>query len=178
MVICLMTDISTRIFAEWTANNWIILAPFCMIELYTFSLLYHKLIDRKKWVIIANSLGLFYILSESIYLHRVSMLDYQSYSRTVSTFLIIGMVFMYLFEQLQKSKRISFRKLYFHGLVAAYFVLELIFILPLNFLINGSESMVLMLWFIRIFLLLSFYIALSQWIWRNGKCQQQLHSGY
>lgn len=172
-----MADIASRYFAIMAFNNWIILIPFTMMEFAFFCKLYHQTIEKKKYVLVLAGIGMFYTCVELLLNNANNMQDYQSYAKSLTSVFIVIMGLLYIFEQLKKEKKILNRNMYFHGLVLSYFTLEFLFILPINFLINGNESFVYLMWFIRISSLILFYAGLMYFLWKNGKTQKQLHFG-
>jgi hypothetical protein len=58
-----------------------------------------------------------------------------------------------------------------------YFSLNLIFFLPVNFLINVASSVKFYFWSANLLLTISFYTFLCKEIWKNGSTRKRLRSG-
>jgi hypothetical protein len=142
-----------------------------LIEIFTFSLYYFNTIKVKSFVLILTSIGIAYPLIEIVLINTNNVVSFQSYSKVLVAFLIIIITFYYLMYQIKREQKVTNQNLSF--IIIAYFSLELIFLLPLNFLINYDSPFVLYIWFFRLSVNIFFYSYLIRFIWRNGKVQKQ-----
>ncbi len=178
LTLCFVTDILGRVLGTLYDNNLILIIVFSFFELLFFSIFYQVCLYKRKILpyIVASTVSTLYILWEIISLWNTPPNEFQTYSRTLSSFLIIIMAINYLFEKIEnKHKSNNIVKL--NSVIIIFFSLHLIFYLPINFLINVPSSIKYYFWCANFFLIIAFYIYLGREIWRNGLTQKQLHSG-
>ena len=120
-------------------------------------------------------IGISYPLVEICLIDSQNLQSFQSYAKVLIAFLIVIMSFYYIIYQIKREYQIENRNLVF--VIIAYFSLELIFLLPLNFLINYNSPIVFYIWYVRFSVNLLFYIYLIRFIWKNGKMQKQSQLG-
>lgn len=178
LVICLLTDISSRILGEITKNNLIIIVFFSLSELIFFTIFYQVcFFKRKVWpVIIAGSLIALYIIWEIFSLWNVPPTEFQTYSKTLSSFLIIFMSINYLLEKIERKEKNN-NDIRINSAIIIFFSLHLIFFLPINYLINVPSFIKFYFWNANFVFTVIFYIFLIREIWKNGSTQKQLRSG-
>jgi len=165
----------SRVIGQTTYNNLITFNVLSLIEILTFSIYYFNNIKTKRFVSILASIGIGYPLIEIALINTDNVVSFQSYSKVLVAFLIIIMSFYYILYQIKREQKIANQNLAF--VIIAYFSLELIFLLPLNFLINYNSPFVLYIWFFRLSVNIFFYSYLIRFIWRNGKVQKQSYFG-
>ncbi len=175
--VCLLMDLSSRALHGLFENNLILFSISGLIDLLIFSKLYHQFSKRKYLIGLMALLGSMYILIEFIYLDVNQRTSFQPYAKVVASFFIVSMALNYFFEQINKEQKIARLDLYLNSFVLCFFALELILLLPTNFLINGDHNIIFAFWFLRILFLLLFYSGLTFLIWKNGKNQKQLRYG-
>jgi hypothetical protein len=175
MMASLTIDRIAIILENTTKNNLILFSLLSIVEIITFSLVYYSFIQAKKFVLVLAILGVTYILIEIALINPKHLASFQSYSKIVSSFLIVLMGLKYIVDQIKKEIAVSNQNLHF--IIISYFSLELILLLPLNFLINETSNVVFYIWYLRLSVNLLFYIYLIRFIWKNGITQKQLHSG-
>ena len=179
LIICFVTDVSSRIAGEFLKNNLIFIVLFSLCEVLFFTVFYQVCFFKRKVTlyIVTGTAAAIYILWEIISLWGAHPSEFQTYSRVLSSFLIIFMAISSLFEKIeQKQKNNKAIRLNFIFLI--YFSLHLIFFLPINFLINVASSVKYYFWCANLLLTISFYIIISLEIWKNGSMQKLLQSGY
>ena len=175
LTLSLALDIAARVIGQTTYNNLITFNVLSLIEVLTFSLYYLNNIKAKPFVLALASIGIGYPLIEIALINTANVASFQSYSKVLVAFLIIIMSFYYIMYQIKREQKIANQNLAF--VTIAYFSLELIFLLPLNFLVNYDSPFVLYIWFFRLSVNVFFYTYLIRFIWRNGKVQKQSYSG-
>jgi hypothetical protein len=175
MMASLIIDRIAIILENTTKNNLILFSLLSLVEIITFSLVYHSFIQAKKFVLIAAILGVTYILIEIALINPNHVASFQPYSKIASSFLIVIMGLKYMVDQIKKELPFYNRNLHF--IIISYFSLELILLLPLNFLINETSNVVFYIWYLRLSINLLFYIYLIRFIWKNGITQKQSPSG-
>ena len=133
------------------------------------------MIKTKYFVLVLTSVGFVYALIETSLINSKDVTSFQSYSKVFIAFLIVFMSLYYILQQIKREQKIVHRNLVFA--IITYFSLELIFLLPLNFLINYKSELVFYIWLLRLSSNLLFYSYLIRFIWKNGKMQKQLSAG-
>lgn len=162
-------------------NNLIVIPLFGLFELSLFFLLYAYFMDLERYrtilYIIFIPAGIF-ILMESLTIDSANVSAFQSYSRTIDSFIIVVFSMIYFFEKLTKGTDPSDSGLKLNTLILVFFSFNLIFNLPLNFLLGENSQMLkFYFWFIYTCVLFCFYIYLTYAIWKNGKTPKHLRSG-
>lgn len=178
LIICLLTDICSRVAGELYGNNLIFIVLFSILELVFFFQYLYPSFSKKaaKYYGIAVLCGVIYMTYELFSLRNVAPAAFQPYSKVLGAFLIIIMVLNYIFDKMKQELTASpFYALY--SVFILYFSLNLIFFLPINFLINVSSSVKFYFWCANFLLTLSFYTYLSHKIWKNGTTKKQLRPG-
>ena len=180
LCICFIIDILTRIIGEIYNNNLIFIVVFSLLELLFFYYFYKICIYKrhKKIFSIATAVASVYMLYEMYTLNDVSPYEFQPYSKVLCSFLIIIMSINTLFEHINKEKQdTTIIKLC--SVFVVYFSLNLIFFLPVSFLINinVNSSTKFYFWLANLILTILFYIFLIKEIWKNGSTRKPLQSG-
>ena len=96
---------------------------------------------------------------ETSLINSKDVTSFQSYSKVFIAFLIVFMSLYYILQQIKREQKIVHRNLVFA--IITYFSLELIFLLPLNFLINYKSELVFYIWLLRLSSNLLFYSYLN-----------------
>lgn len=179
LLICLTTDISSRLYGRIYKNNLIFIILFGLIELILFSLFYQfTYFNRKnKPHLILTSLGILFIIWELLNVNTHQTPLFQPYSRVVDCFIIVTSVIIFFFEKIKNNDPIDLNTLRLNSVILAFFSINLLFLLPLNFLINTLSNYKFYLWSLNLLLTLLFYIYLIFEIWKNGLIPKQLQSG-
>ncbi len=175
---CLITDVTARVVGEITKNNLIIIVLFSFFELIFFTVFYQIcFFKRKVWpVIIGSIIFSIYIVWEIFSLWNIPPAEFQTYSKTLSSFLIIFMAINYLLEKIEHKEKNN-RVIMLNSAIIIFYSLHLIFFLPINFLINVPSVIKFYFWTANLLLTLIFYAFLIREIWKNGSTQKQLRSG-
>lgn len=178
LLICFLTDVSSRIVGEITKNNLIFIVLFSFFELIFFTTFYQVCFFKRKVrsVIIVSSIFGIYIIWEIFSLWNIPPAEFQTYSKTLSSFLIIFMAINYLLEKIEHKEKNN-RVIMLNSVIIIFFSLHLIFFLPINFLINVPSFIKFYFWTTNFLLTLIFYAFLIREIWKNGSIQKQLRSG-
>lgn len=168
----LLFDLTGRIMGHYFSNNNLILIPlFALFELPLFTYIYILLFNKKYSAIIYTLSGaaFLFMIVESLTVNSSDYLNFQSYSRTVGAFLIVMYSIGYYFKNFFKISADSQRKMTLNTVILSFFSLNLIFLLPINFLINATSHLRFYLWLGNLCITLLFYLFLSISLWRNGK---------
>lgn len=178
LFICFCTDVLSRIAGELYNNNLIFIIIFSLLELLFFFWYYRECFYKRRIPVftVVTLISAVYIIYEMYALKDVSPKDFQPYSKVICSFIIIILSINFLFEKMANQQTDqSIIKL--NSTFVLYFSLNLIFFLPVNFLINVTSSVKFYFWCANLLLTVSFYTFLSMEIWKNGSTRKQLHSG-
>lgn len=178
LMICLGTDVLSRIAGELFKNNLIFIIIFSMLELVFFYAFYMLCIFRKKKTIytVLTLVAVAYMVYEMFAMQHVSPKEFQPYSKVICSFIIIGMSISCFFEKLAQEQQDQ-GVLKLNSVFIIYFSLNLIFFLPVNFLINVASTVKFYFWTANLILTTSFYIFICKEIWKNGSTRKPLPSG-
>lgn len=176
--ICLLIDILSRLVGKWLENNLVLLIVFSLLELLFFYLFFRVCYFRRKVLkhtVLVVAAGL-YMITEIFLLNKIAVTAFQSYAKTLSSFLILVMVIDYLFDALRRRGNVA-ESVSEQAAFIIYFSINLIFFLPINFLINVSSEMKFYFWCVNLVVTILFYLFLVREIWKNGLKQKQLRHG-
>lgn len=178
LIICFIIDVTSRIAGEFYNNNLIFIILFSLCEVLFFTIFYQVcFFKRKMWpYIIAGTASVIYIIWEIYTMWETPPSEFQTYSRALSSFIIIIMAIHFLFEKIEHEQKNN-NAIKLNSVFIIFFSLHLIFFLPINFLINVPSSVKYYFWCANLLLTMFFYIFLSREIWRNGSTQKLLQSG-
>lgn len=174
-----LTDIASRLYVFTHADNMIFILGFSLAELVLFSVLYHLVFLKKlHHLLLAGILtGVFFIIWEIFNLRFTPIKQFQSYAKVVDTFLIVLLSVVFFLENVHADKQVQWPLFRLNAIILGFFSLNLIFFLPLNFMINESSGLKFYLWMINLVVTVLFYIFLTWEIWKNGLNQKRLRSG-
>lgn len=174
LVICFITDISSRIVGEWQGSNLFLYIIFSLFELLFFFFFFQKYFfgkRKRKWRIFVLISTIYMLIELYLFIH-INPGEFQTYSKSLSSFVILVMVFDFLFVKL-KEKELTPSLLRYCSVFITYWSLSLILFLPFNFLINVQSSVKFYFWLFNLFLTLFFYGFIIQEIWKNGAKPKQ-----
>lgn len=178
IIVSLAFDLLSRIIGEINGNNLILWPLLGLMELLIFSKLYLKLIQGKKRVLtLLAAIGAVYMLAEIAFIDSGNQTSFQPYSKVVASFLIVLMVCIYFLQQIKQEQKIVKPHLYLNFAILIFFALNLVLLVPLNFLINQASDLTFYVLFIYMIVNLIFYTYLIYFIWKNGKNQKPSRYG-
>ncbi len=148
-------------------NNLILFNVLSFFEIVIFGYLYLRYYKGSNVTFILSLLGLFYIVTEGILIDHNDLASFQTYSRIVSSFIIVVMVLDYLFNELKTGSILKNEVLHF--VILSYYSIEFMLLIPFNFLINHDSTSIMYIWMARIFLNIFLYGYLTFFIWKNGR---------
>ena len=177
-VTALLTDLTSRVFGELYNNNLFLIPLFGLAELGLFAVLYYKYLlgSQSKVLLLCLLSGLGFIAFETIAVYALDPGSFQSYSRVVDPFFIVLLSVLY-FRKLGQEEIIHTELLQLNTVILLFFSLNLIFFLPVNFLINEHSPLKFWFWLANLVLTLCFYSFLIRSIWKRGKTRRHLHYG-
>ena len=173
LLIALIFDLLSRFVGESFGNNLIFIPLFGFFELLIFSFIYLIFLvpDRNVALALITGMGLCYIGLEIWHLKNKDAQEFQTYARVVDAFILVLMSIIFYVRKMNEDKTIVPGVFMLNTLVLIYFSLHLIFILPINFLINESSQLKFYFWMVNLFVTVVFYSFIIYLIWKNGKTQ-------
>ena len=172
----LAIDICSRVLAELLNNNLILYVALSLLELLIFFKIYDKLCKKKMLIRSLTVVGVLYTLTESIYLNANNVELFQPYAKALTPLLIVIMALVYFFELIQDEMKLlkgKARYFSFNSIVLCFFALEFLFLVPINFLINGGFYLAVYVLVAHVVLLVLFYSYLIYFIWTHGRNQKR-----
>ena len=164
----LLIDLSSRILSEVHNNNLILFFFVGLLDILIFSLFYYKYVKKKKLIVLIGTMAVGFIIIEFLKINIKDVISFQQYSNVVVSFAIISMSLSFFSDQLTLKYDIPVYVRFFNFVWLFYFAFQLIFLLPLNFLINEDLTMVLVIWGLWLIVLSTFYSVIIYLIWQNG----------
>lgn len=176
--ICLMIDIVSRIAGDFYGNNLLFLVVFSLSELLFFYTFYRTCFFKRKVpkYAIITLIACIYMTGEIYVLSTTVPEEFQSYSKTLGSFIILLMIIEFLFEILDK-KHSDRDVLKLNSVLIIYFAINVIFFLPINFLINAPSHIKLYFWLVHLTMTILFYLFIMIELWKNGARQKLLQRG-
>ncbi len=173
----LSIDMLARVFGEVYGNNLIFIPILGFVELLLFSVFYyfsglHERGAAKFFLFGIIALSFLFSAWEIYKVYGIPIEEFESYSKAISTFVVVLLSIGYFIENIRKGKTISGREFLLHSGILMYFSLELILFLPIDFLINDDSGLKYYFWFANLIFTLAFYNFLILSVWKNGRIQE------
>lgn len=168
----LAIDLCSRVLGELLNNNLILYVFLALLELIIFFKIFNHLSKKKKLILTLLVVGVLYTLTESVYLNIYDLKLFQPYAKALTPLLIVIMTLVYFFELIQDELKLvkgKARYFSFNSIVLCFFALEFLFLLPINFLINGGFYLAVYVLLAHVLLLVLFYSYLTYYIWKHGR---------
>jgi hypothetical protein len=179
MILMLCIDISGRILKFIYGTNLILLPIYSLLELIVISTFYYKHFYKVKHnsILVLCFLAAVYIIWEIIKLNKTAAQYFQSYAKVVDNFVIITLALTYFHEKIKVFKDSKWDNFKLNSVILVFFFINMIFFLPINFLINESSGLKFYFWLSNLIITVSFYLYLTHCIWKNGRTRRLLPSG-
>jgi hypothetical protein len=173
-----LVDVSSRIMAI-TGNNIIVWFAYSLLEMTMFSYFYFRYLFQARHRLIVGFylISFLYIIYEIINFERTEMKGLQSYAKVVDDFLIIILVLTFFHEKINIFKESKWDNFRLNAIILVYFSINLVFLLPFNFIINKTSGYQFYFWFGVSISILLFYTYLTHSVWKNGRTQKLSLSG-
>ena len=174
LIIALATEMISRYFGFVSSvkSNLFLIPVYALIEMLLFSALYlkHMLNVKMRYYRITIAVASILIVGEIVFtLSNYSARSFLSYSKALDNIVIIVLAVRFIFELFKGEKAVSKDKIVLNYIVIAYFIINLIVFLPLNFLITESVKLVTLFWLVNLLSMLTYYVLLFNLIWKNGR---------
>lgn len=176
LAISLIIDITSRIMAGMNNNNLILWPILSLIEINIFSLVFIPII-RKKFLWIFTAIASVYIIYEIIIIDSFNASSFQPYAKIISSAIIVLYLLIVLIQRIKNESILSRKEQVFNLTILCYFALNVVLLLPINFLINENPEITIYIWTTYLILTILFYSCLSILLWKNGKNQKRLYFG-
>lgn len=174
--LCLMflADMASRIEVGLGDNNFFFFLVYSFTEAVFFLLFYNKVLFKKphRGLLILGFIGLAYILSEIILFENVGAKEFQPYAKVVDNFIIILLTLGYFYEKINNYSNTRWENFQLNAVILAFFTINLILFLPLNFLINEATNLKFYFWLGLLFITVLFYLYLTIKLWKNGNSRK------
>lgn len=175
LIICFCIDLISRLTVD-NHNNLYLIPWLGMLELILFSV-YFKMKNTGNIIFFLNLLGVLYILAELIFFKYTSVSEYQPYARTVSSSLIMISSMKFTLDTIRLEFKIQRIETNLNTVILIYFFIQLICLLPLNYLVNHPSYLTIGIWFFNLFIHLLFYSYLLIYLWKSGSHMKQSSFG-
>jgi len=178
LFIMLSIDMTGRAIESY-GNNLIVLLVYSLIEMLLFTFFYYKFLFKAqhRLIIILSAFALFYIIWEIIILKEIEAKQFQSYAKVADNFVIITLALAYFHEKINIYKESKWDNFQLNAVILVFFSINMIFFLPINFLINESSGLKFYFWLGNLIITVLFYAYLTHSIWKNGRTHRLLPSG-
>jgi len=173
----LSIDMLARVFGEVYGNNLIFIPILGFTELLLFSVFYyfsglHENSAIKFFLFGITAISFLFSAWEIYKVYDIPIEEFESYSKAISTFVVVLLSIGYFIENIRKRKNISAGEFLLNSGILMYFSLELILFLPIDFLINDDSGLKYYFWFANLIFTLVFYNFLIISVWKNGRIQE------
>lgn len=178
LLLMLAVDLASRIIGIY-GNNLLILLVYSFLELILFTFFYYKFLFKLKHriIITLSVIALLYIVWEILILKQIAAMKFQSYAKVVDDFMIIIMALAFFHEKINIFRETKWDYFPLNAVIIVFFSVNLIFFLPINFLINETSGLKHYFWLGNLIITLLFYSYLTHSIWKNGRTRKLLPSG-
>jgi hypothetical protein len=168
----LVVDIASRVMGIY-GNNLILLSVYSLAEVIFFLLFYFKYLYKTshKVQLAAGAVAIAYILWDIVTFEK-DVKQFQSYAKVADNFIVILLALGFFHERIYKFKDVKWDNFSLNAAILIYFTINLIFFLPLNFLINEDSGLKFYFWSGNVAVVALFYIFLICSLWKNGRTQK------
>lgn len=173
LILMLLVDIVSRILGYYS-NNLIVLLVYSLFELLLFIFIYNKYLFRAKHPLMlgVSAIAVLYIVWEIIVLRKIEAQEFQSYAKVADNFIIITLALGFFHEKINVFKESKWDNFRLNAVILIFFSVNMLFFLPINFLINESTGLKFYFWFGNLGITLLFYSFLTYSIWKNGRIRK------
>lgn len=172
---CLCIDVLSRsVLSE--ENNLYIIPWLSLFELIMFGIFYY-LRQRNIVLVLLYLIGVIYVTYEINYINEIQVENYQPYARTISSLIIVVSAMNGVIIGVKSTYSIPERRVSLNVLVLIYFLFQLICLLPMNYLVNESSSLIEAIWLLNLGVHFLFYSYLLYFLWKSGRQTKPLLFG-
>lgn len=156
-------------------NNLIILIILSLVEMLAITYFYYTYLLRARHIIISGLIVIstLYILWEIVN-YRQDATQFQSYAKVIDNFTVIILTLTFFHERINRYKDLKWENFRLNAIILGYFSINLIFFLPINFLINETTGLKFYFWFGNLIITIIFYFYLTILIWQNARSHAKI----
>ncbi|MCW3083858.1 MAG: hypothetical protein JWP12_1224 [Bacteroidetes bacterium] len=178
LAMALIIDVLSRIFGIVMHNNLLFIPLFGFLELAFFTWLYFRyfLPSQSRFLLIVPVIGLGFIAWEFYQGEWMDPLHFNAYSRVVDPVTVVFLCMLH-FREIGNAVPLAVERMRMNSAILLFFSLNLVFFLPVNFLINVPSQLKFYFWLANLILTMAFYTFLIFEIWKNGKTRPSLVPG-
>lgn len=171
LIIAFTTDMLSRYLAL-NDNNLILVPIFGFLELTLFAMIYKTILFKENRLFIyIIAICLLFILIDIFTCNPSNVQNFHSYGRVLDGF-TITFLSLYFYWKIINTPYKHNKLTQLNTAIFLFFLLNSIWFLTTNFLVNISYKIIFSLWIINIIAMTIFYSFLSFYLWKNGKTQK------
>lgn len=160
-----------------TGNNLIVMPVYCILDLCCLTYLYnvHLLSKKNIFLISLSSIGLLYIIAESLNIFVFNELDvktFQPYMKIVVNFVVIIYALYFIYEKINSYNDYKFKGFGLNASILITYTLTTLFFLPYNYFVNAKTLLKFIVPAFHVLIVSSYYFYITLLIWRNGRIQK------
>ncbi len=178
LIIALLVDLTSRWLGKYFQNNLLLVPIYALLELLILSQIYLQFMlkRRRQLFLILSIVSILYISLEILYLSSSSTIAFQSYSRTLCSFIMTLYALNYFIEGIKFTNH-NKNLINLNTVFLFYFACNFFIYLPINFFINATTDTKYLLWIFNLFIIFIYYLAILRAIWRSGGSKKPLYYG-
>lgn len=174
LIACLLSNLSMTFFGDLLGNNLFMFPLFSLIELVFMTILFthtffETSIKLRRFAYSLAGIGMLYIIYELLSVDYFSSYSFQTYSRVLSAFIIVIFCFCHFFYELTGSDKIDTTKTMISSGLLIFYTMNVILLLPMNFLTSQGHPVVFYFWFVYYLFILLYYAFITYILWKSGK---------
>jgi len=170
-ILCFFNDVFSRIVGFYFNNNLFFFSTYSILELVFIYLFLDSLKSLKhNYFKILFYFFLTFNFYEILTTNYTDLKNFQVYSRTINSFFLFLASASILLTKIKADKIEKLNTSLFA--IICFFVLSMVFSLPINFLINYDEIGVFYVWFAYCINAILFFSILTFQLWKYGKIQR------
>lgn len=175
--VALLFNLGMSAMAYYFGNNLVLIPLYGFFELVLYTVLFGYFLFTPKssmstTTVLLGITGCSYIIYETLIVNTVDPLKFQSYARVIDAFIIVVFSMLFFFDKLSKGTDPKETTLTLNTIILIFFSLNLVFLLPINFLVSKSYQLVFYFWFGYMVLTLLFYLSITFAIWKDGRTRR------
>ncbi|BDD12901.1 hypothetical protein FUAX_53330 (plasmid) [Fulvitalea axinellae] len=174
----LLIDLASRTMVILRENNLYAFSFSSLLDLTVYFLVFRSLGLGKRAPAFMTFVGLIYVLAETYYLDMSDYESLQPYSKSLCALIIVTMGIALLLKLMKSDEAYPRRHISLILASITFFSLEMILLLPFNFLINVDSNLTLYLWLLRIAFMSMFYAYITSYIYSNGRNRKRSRYGF
>jgi len=180
LLLAIGIDVVNKFLQLSSGYNLFVLPIYSLIEFFIFSILYILFFLNKstKWLVLFIIVvhGLIFLDIASL-ANLYNAKTFYAFSKVVADAGIILFCLFYYFKILKGKEKINKEMFTLNSIFIAYYSINIIIFLSINFLVNESKSIVDPFWILNAVSASLLYLSLTYMIWQHGKTQKTLPSG-